>query len=220
MPVNRPSAATPVRRWRSLIGQARIPLLTMLLILAGIWLVVPLLPEESGWRFGGPYRLLYSSLVVAAAGLFLLLKAQPLRLQTGGLGVAASIVLVYLSTVALLVAIGAAVPQFQRPQTAQEEATSQVERGRAIFTSPSAGCFLCHAIGGGAASRGPDLAGVAGGAGTRRPGMDAEEYLRESITTPGAYLVPSYAPIMPPDLAQRLSSEQMDDLIAYLLTLK
>ncbi len=198
----------------------RTPLLSTLLVLAAIWVLIPLLPEASGWRFGPPYRLLYSALALGGGLLLCLIEARPVRLPLGSRRAVASVPVVFLGTVALLVAMGAVVPQYERPKTAGEEAASQVERGRAIFTSPNVGCFLCHAIGGGAASRGPDLAGLAGRAATRKPGMGAEEYLRESIANPGAFIVPTYAPIMLADLAQRLSPEQMDDLIAYLLTLK
>lgn len=214
------TAARRAPRPHRCLARLGAPLLSTLLVLAAIWVLIPLLPESSGWRFGPPYRLLYSALALGGGMLLFLMDARPLRLPLGSGHAVASVPIVYLGTVALLVALGAAVPQYERPKTAREEAASQVERGRAIFTSPNVGCFLCHAIGGGAASRGPDLAGLAGRAGARKPGMGAEEYLRESITNPGASIVPTYAPIMLPDLAQRLSPQQMDDLIAYLLTLK
>lgn len=217
------SAESPTKagqRWTGSVAQARAPLLSTLLILGVIWLVVPLLPEGWGWRFGTPFKLFFSAITVGAGLFFLLLKSGPLRLNLGSGAVLGSIVLVYLGTVAILVGVGTLVPQFQRPKTAQEEAASQIERGRAVFLDPGVGCYLCHAIGGGAATRGPDLAGVAEKAETRKPGMGTEEYLRESITNPGAFLVPTYAPIMPTDFAQRLSQEQIDDLLAYMLSLK
>ena len=51
--------------------------------------------------------------------------------------------------------------------------------------------------------------------------MTAEEYIRESITTPDAYVVEKYkAGDMYQEWAKDLSKQEMDDLIAYLLTEK
>jgi mono/diheme cytochrome c family protein len=48
----------------------------------------------------------------------------------------------------------------------------------------------------------------------------AEEYLVESILQPQAYVVPGYESVqMPPNFGQRLTAQQLSDLVAYLLTL-
>ncbi len=56
---------------------------------------------------------------------------------------------------------------------------------------------------------------------------DAASYIRESIVDPNAYIVPGdvYSnsegrSVMENDFAQKLTPQQIDDLIAYLLTLK
>ena len=50
--------------------------------------------------------------------------------------------------------------------------------------------------------------------------MSAEEYLRQSILDPNAYIVEGFEPDMaPPNFAEILSDEQVDDLIAFLMTL-
>ncbi len=51
------------------------------------------------------------------------------------------------------------------------------------------GCLLCHKITELGNTRGPDLRGVGGRAGARKPGMSAEAYLTESLVDPGAYVV-------------------------------
>ena len=52
-------------------------------------------------------------------------------------------------------------------------------------------------------------------------GQSAEEYLRTAITTPDAYLAGGYQEgIMYRDYAQALTVQQIDDLVAYMLTLK
>ncbi len=85
------------------------------------------------------------------------------------------------------------------------------------------GCLLCHKITDQGNTRGPDLRGVGGRAGTRKPGMSAEAYLTESLTDPGAYVVAEFATaggatIMP--AADRppadLSPTEFKALIAFL----
>ncbi|MGH7267824.1 MAG: c-type cytochrome, partial [Candidatus Rokuibacteriota bacterium] len=57
-------------------------------------------------------------------------------------------------------------------------------------------CTTCHTIGG-PGGRGPDLGGIGGRAGTRKPGTSATAYLVESLIDPAAFLVPNYPSIMP-----------------------
>ena len=65
------------------------------------------------------------------------------------------------------------------------------------------------------------MAGIANQADKRIPGMSAEDYLRESILEPDAYIVKGFPPgQMLPDLDEKLNSKQIGDLVAFLLTLK
>lgn len=74
------------------------------------------------------------------------------------------------------------------------------------------------------------LAGIASRAGSTVPGESAEQYIRTSIVNTNAHLAvgcninapdePCAANLMPQDWAQKLTPEQIDDLVAYLLTLK
>jgi hypothetical protein len=50
--------------------------------------------------------------------------------------------------------------------------------------------------------------------------MSAEDYLRQSILDPAAYVVPGYQDSMPRDLGRDLSPTDLDALVAYLLSLK
>jgi coenzyme F420-reducing hydrogenase delta subunit/cytochrome c2 len=97
------------------------------------------------------------------------------------------------------------------------------ERGKDIFFASSigqsAGCRVCHSIKSGEKKVGPSLAGIATRAATRIPGMSAEAYIRQSIEDPGAYVVEGFPNVMLPDMAEKLSDQDMEDLIAFLMTL-
>jgi cytochrome c oxidase subunit 2 len=92
-----------------------------------------------------------------------------------------------------------------------------VERGRQLFAS--SGCNGCHATTPDNIV-GPGLGGIAARAATRRPGMSADEYLKESIVNPTAYTVEGFPLVMPANFGQVLSAEEIDALIAYLKTLQ
>jgi coenzyme F420-reducing hydrogenase delta subunit/cytochrome c2 len=97
--------------------------------------------------------------------------------------------------------------------------------GEKLFKDRSIGasgsCSLCHSLEAGEVLVGPSLAGIASSASERIPGMSAEEYLYQSILKPDAFVVDGF-PVgqMLPDLEKRLSPEQIDSLVAFLLTLK
>ncbi len=79
------------------------------------------------------------------------------------------------------------------------------------------GCVACHRVG---AANGiaPSWVGIAGRAATRHPPLTAAEYIYQSIVDPGAYVVEGYPDVMPKDFAQRISDQELGDIIAYLLT--
>lgn len=85
----------------------------------------------------------------------------------------------------------------------------------------NAGCRICHSLEPNQRLVGPSLYGVATRAQTRVPGMSAEDYLRQSILEPDAYVVEGYpAGQMIPNLGDILTDSQLEDLIAFLLTLE
>ena len=98
------------------------------------------------------------------------------------------------------------------------------ERGKEIFFASKigegTGCRLCHSIKPDEVIVGPSLAGIATRAATRVPGMSAEEYIRQSITHPDAYIVPGFDNKMPSYISEGLSQQDLDDLVAFLMTLK
>lgn len=94
-----------------------------------------------------------------------------------------------------------------------------VERGRALFSRAPANCATCHLLEPDAVRIGPSLAGIATRAATRIPGMSAEEYIRNSIISPGDYIVEGFPDAMQKNLGDVLTSQQINDLIAFLMTL-
>ena len=84
------------------------------------------------------------------------------------------------------------------------------------------GCASCHT---GPESEaivgiGPDLSDAGSWAGDRRPGMSADDYVAESVRTPGAFISPAFEPIGGPTEAMPLlevSDAELDALVSYLL---
>ncbi len=79
-------------------------------------------------------------------------------------------------------------------------------------------CARCHSFEEGKVIVGPSLNGIASMAGTRMDGLDAREYLHTSITMPGSYLVNGYKNLMQSNFGQLLSDQEIEAVIAYLLT--
>ncbi len=95
--------------------------------------------------------------------------------------------------------------------------TPTEQEGARLFTHH---CSSCHATTGDTIVVGPSLAGVAARAGTRVEGQDPRTYLETSIRSPEAYMVEGFANLMPPTLGESLTDEEIDALIAFLLTLE
>ena len=82
------------------------------------------------------------------------------------------------------------------------------------------GCGACHTltVAGTAGTIGPPLDDLANVAAARRPGMEAAAYLEESIVSPDAHIVAGFQPgLMPKDFGQRLTPDQLQRLVAFLL---
>ncbi len=102
------------------------------------------------------------------------------------------------------------------PQYSPEEA-AQIEQGERLFSQH---CASCHATEPETVIVGPSLAGIASQAETRVDGLTAQEYIELSIVRPDAYLVEGFDNVMPANLGKRLTGEELDALVAYLLTLE
>ncbi len=93
----------------------------------------------------------------------------------------------------------------------------QVARGESVFNLH---CATCHATVPDTIIVGPSLAGIASRASTYDANLTAKQYIELSILRPDAFLVTGFANAMPADLGKKLTSEELDAVVAYLLTLK
>ena len=109
--------------------------------------------------------------------------------------------------------------------------SGDAEAGKALFNQPTLangpGCTTCHSLEAGKTIVGPALtrAGAVAAEAIQRPGykgsaVNASEYLRESIIAPDAYVEGGFSPGVMPQNYKDLSAQELDDLVAYLLTLK
>ena len=108
-----------------------------------------------------------------------------------------------------------------------------IELGRVEFNSTPPGCSACHSIAPGVNIVGPTLSGIAATAAARvrerdyhGHAKDAAGFIRESILEPNAHVLPGPTfsaggrSLMPGDYGQTLKPEQVDHIVAYLLSLK
>lgn len=114
------------------------------------------------------------------------------------------------------VLIAAETPQSAAPTLPDDPAA----RGRYWFSRPPAICSTCHSLEPDVVIVGPSLAGVATRAGARVPGQSAEAYLRTSILHPGEFIVPGFENVMAQNLGEILTFDQINEIIAFLLTLE
>lgn len=81
------------------------------------------------------------------------------------------------------------------------------------------GCSTCHTLTPDRTPIGPSLAGMASRAGARVDGLDAEEYLTESILHPDAFYIAGFGAGMPA-FGEALTLTEVNALVDYLLTIE
>lgn len=121
------------------------------------------------------------------------------------------------------------------PSPTTAVSTNPVDLGTELFHSPALGCQACHSTRPDVTLAGPSLAGISkrAAAMVSEPSYtgsakDAEGYIREAILEPSVYISPgpnfSSGPdgisLMPSDYGTRLDPEQVEHLVAYLMTLR
>jgi nitric oxide reductase subunit C len=119
------------------------------------------------------------------------------------------------------------------PPEGEAPSDDPVVLGSQLFKQAPAACYACHSTVRDVNLAGPSLAGIAQRADSvtaqadyAGSASDAAGYLRESIVSPSAHIVPGtiYSAggrsFMPDNYDQTLTAEQIDQLVAYLLTLR
>jgi cytochrome c553 len=110
------------------------------------------------------------------------------------------------------------------PRARGELPPGDVAAGARLFTTTLA-CSSCHGRPEtpGTATLGPDLADIGRAGATRREGLDAADYIYESVLDPDAFLAPACAggrscpkPSAMPPYGERMSLQDMADILAYL----
>lgn len=89
-------------------------------------------------------------------------------------------------------------------------------QGKGVFSQR---CGSCHSTAPATIIVGPSLAGIGIRAETRVPDQDGRTYLFTSILKPDRYLVEGYENLMPTDFGKTLTGEELDAVVAYLMTL-
>jgi len=95
------------------------------------------------------------------------------------------------------------------------------QRGEQLFTTGVNGlpaCATCHRTDT-VSVVGPGLGGFAARAASRVQGLSAEEYAYQSIITPSRYLVGGFTNVMFDKYGEKLTTQDIADLIAYLMKL-
>ena len=127
------------------------------------------------------------------------------------------------------VGISAAGLSWSKSSTTQSEVNDQTSdigdptRGGTLYrqtliSQSAPGCVTCHSLDADVVIVGPSHAGVGNRAGRTVDGLNAEEYLRQSIINPNAFVVSGFAEgIMYQNYAEVLSDSDIDDLVAFLL---
>ncbi|MXZ05708.1 MAG: c-type cytochrome, partial [Rhodothermaceae bacterium] len=90
------------------------------------------------------------------------------------------------------------------------------ERGERIYQLQ--GCMPCHSLDG-TTPIGPSFLGLAGSTRNFTDGTSAvadDNYIRTSIVNPALQVVEGFLPVMPPQYAATLSTEEIDALVAFI----
>jgi len=127
---------------------------------------------------------------------------------------------------------GAAKPAGSESQPAAA-AGGNADNGKKLFNEPviasagSPGCGTCHSLEKDKTLVGPSLAGIATDAANtveeaeyKGTAKTADQWLRESILNPDVDVPDGFKPNIMPKTFTKLSAQELNDLVAYLQTLK
>lgn len=122
---------------------------------------------------------------------------------------------IVITTVIVALLAGATVAVYAYDPAPEEPGAVATADGQTVFLT--AGCTACHTIDGVSetAEIGPNLTDLFDRAGDRVQGLSAEEYVRQSILEPQAFIVDGYGEFMP---TLPLDTHEVDALAEFLLS--
>jgi len=130
------------------------------------------------------------------------------------------------ATVSVYAYVGQMVPQFEEHPPAKRVITPQTPKDELVplgqeLLRGKGGCLICHKDTETGNERGPDLRQAAVKAPSRRPGMEGDAYLLQSLKEPDAFLVDGYPKMMPSALKPpaNLTPAEIKAVVAYLQSL-
>ena len=115
-------------------------------------------------------------------------------------------------------------PTISAEQLARAEAVGDVAIGEELFFAPMDGinhdwsCSSCHTLDGTTNGRQPSLLGISKIAEERIDGMSDEDYLRQSLTDPLVFRAGDWTGSMPYQYSDVLNEDQVNNLVAFLMT--
>lgn len=108
-------------------------------------------------------------------------------------------------------------------QACQSIESQSIEQGKKLFNQVHIGknnvigCISCHSLKPEIATVGPSLFGLNLRAEYLVPNLNAQQYIKQSIINPDAYIVSGYSPaIMFAHYEDELTQEEIDALVQYL----
>jgi cytochrome c2 len=147
-----------------------------------------------------------------------------------------STILLSIALIVVMLALTACGGGAAKPAGSEQPAAAaggNTDNGKKLFNEPviasagSPGCVTCHSLEKGKTLVGPSLAGIAtDAAGTvkeadyKGTAKNADEWLRESILNPNVDVPEGFKPDLMPKTFNKLSAQELNDLVAYLMTLK
>jgi mono/diheme cytochrome c family protein len=111
-------------------------------------------------------------------------------------------------------------PAASSPTRVLSSDNASVSQGELVFNR-TAGCNACHTVNGSSGLIGPDLAGVADRVVKMHPDLSVEQALEVEIVDPTAFVTEGYrGELMPANYKDTLTPQQIQDLIAYMMSLE
>ena len=102
-------------------------------------------------------------------------------------------------------------------ETVEPTPTPSIDGSQVFIGRGCGGCHTIDGLAGAIGQVGPELTHIGTIGAQRKSGLNAEDYIRESIEDPTAFVVDGFPPVMP-QLRSTMTDEEFDALVDYLLS--